>query len=168
MTEKASEMSDKFGRTALARAASRGALRTVEKLVNNGANIHTRDLHSSTLLHHAAHCGRVKVALFLLDKDRTLINATDSYGNTPLHKAALFGHTNAVRLLLEKGANIDSQNKGQETPLHLAGFTGDKKTYDLLLKEGAKTDIFDGDGRPPHLLAKNYSHCAILSRWGQL
>ena len=38
----------------------------------------------------------------------------DQYGNKPLHSAAYGGHTEIVKLLLDRGANVDSTGKVNE------------------------------------------------------
>ncbi|KAF5835667.1 ankyrin repeat-containing domain protein [Dunaliella salina] len=50
-------------------------------------------------------------------------------GSTALHKAAYAGHVQAVRLLLSKGAEVNSMDNLQCTPLHLAclGLCGTKR-----------------------------------------
>ena len=58
-------------------------------------------------------------------------------GVTPLSWAALHGHTDAVDLLLELGADVNVRNQDGATALHLAAFLGRAKTVDLLLNRGA-------------------------------
>ena len=51
-------------------------------------------------------------------------NVTDELGNTPLHYAALNGHVVSMLLLLEAGAEKDSQENQRITPLHVAACYG--------------------------------------------
>jgi len=53
---------------------------------------------------------------------------------TPLDMGAANGHLEAVRMLLEHGANVDPQNENHSTPLHLATSTGSAETVQLLFK----------------------------------
>lgn len=48
-----------------------------------------------------------------------------SDGSTPLHMAASRNYTGIMTVLIESGANPDSQLPGGETPLFLAGARGD-------------------------------------------
>src|SRR5262245_22571465 len=58
----------------------------------------------------------------LLVGNRSLVSAVSADGWTPLHLGAHFGRTEAVRLLLNKGARVDarSANALNNCPLHAA------------------------------------------------
>ena len=45
------------------------------------------------------------------------VNATDSRGDTALHRAAYYGRKDMVALLLEYGARVNAQNEAGLTPL---------------------------------------------------
>jgi ankyrin repeat protein len=56
----------------------------------------------------------------MIDKLSHLLNSKDANGWTPLHDGARAGHVEVVKLLIDKGANINERtNEGKgETPLH--------------------------------------------------
>jgi ankyrin repeat protein len=60
------------------------------------------------------------------------------FGATLLHAAAMFGRTQAAEFLLQNGANIEAQNKGQWTPLIEAVKYDQIDTADLLIQRGAR------------------------------
>ncbi|XP_061591409.1 ankyrin repeat and SAM domain-containing protein 1A-like isoform X3 [Cololabis saira] len=64
------------------------------------------------------------------------VNCVDSTGYTPLHHAALNGHSDVVEMLLRNEAltNI-ADNKGCY-PLHLAAWKGDERIVKLLIHQG--------------------------------
>uniref|UniRef100_A0A672RNP4 Ankyrin repeat and sterile alpha motif domain containing 1A n=1 Tax=Sinocyclocheilus grahami TaxID=75366 RepID=A0A672RNP4_SINGR len=64
------------------------------------------------------------------------VNCVDSTGYTPLHHAALNGHSEVVEVLLRNEAltNI-ADNKGCY-PLHLAAWKGDQRIVKLLIRQG--------------------------------
>lgn len=94
-----------------------------------------RDLAELLLAHGRRTDAFEAVALGDVDRLRALLDAepgaaarTSSDGWTPLHLAGFFGHVDAMRLLLERGADVRavSGNTMRNTPLHatLAGPSG--------------------------------------------
>ena len=58
-------------------------------------------------------------------------------GWTPLHFAAAFGHKEIVKLLVAKGADVNTKNENGYTPLDLA--KRHPKVANFLRKHGGKT-----------------------------
>jgi ankyrin repeat protein len=63
-------------------------------------------------------------------------SATDAQGTSVLHAAAADGHIGAVRLLIERGADVNAQDK-DHAPLSAAAFSGHTEIVSLLLDRGA-------------------------------
>jgi ankyrin repeat protein len=70
------------------------------------------------------------------------INVRDSYGRTALHYAALNGHSDAARILIHNGADVNplALNDGA-SPLHYACLNGHFHTASLLLSQGADVAV---------------------------
>jgi uncharacterized protein len=70
------------------------------------------------------------------------INEKDPYGgSSPLISAAVFGKTEAAKILLEAGADINFQNNDGSTALHTAAFFCRPEIVKLLLEKGADKAI---------------------------
>ena len=60
-----------------------------------------------------------------------------------ISEAAELGNLNIVKLMLQKGTDIDSIGKDGMTPLHLAVSKGHLKVVQFLLNHGARRDLKD-------------------------
>jgi uncharacterized protein len=110
----------------------------------------------------AAAVGRVDRLRELLDADRSLANAWAGDGFQPLGLASFFGHVEAARLLVERGADVNSasRNDFKVMPLHSAAATGDPEArYELaklLLDHGAEPNARQQDEFTPLMAADQH------------
>ena len=80
----------------------------------------------------------------------TDLNAKEpSGGSTPLLVAALYGQTEAARLLIEKGAKLEIKNNDGATPLLVAVFFCQPETAKLFLEKGADPHAQNNRGETP-------------------
>lgn len=80
----------------------------------------------------------------------TDLNAREqTVGSTPLIMAAVFGHTDAVKLLVEQGVDLDVKNNEGSTAVMTATFFGHPNTLKVLLEAGADPNIPGGTGATP-------------------
>ncbi len=82
------------------------------------------------------------------------VNARDSAGYAPLHRAAATNHPPLLTTLLEAGANVNVQDNIGATPLHVAAIFGAPGTEwtdvaTVLLDAGADPNARDAEGRTP-------------------
>lgn len=93
------------------------------------------------------------------------VKARDEKGQTALHHASLSDKTlSKARALLERGADVDAQDKQGWTPLHIAAFYGAEPIVDLLLAEGADPLKVTRGGDTAYLLALAKGHRKLLPR----
>jgi uncharacterized protein len=110
----------------------------------------------------AAAVGRMDRLRELLDEDPSLANAWAPDGFQPLGLASFFGHLDAARLLVERGAEVNSasRNDFKVMPLHSAAATSDSETrYELtklLLERGADPNALQQDDFTPLMAADQH------------
>jgi hypothetical protein len=110
-----------------------------------------------TQLHHCAEKGLTTSVKRLLSIRNINVNVKDDvYGATALHDAAINGHVEIVRLLLQNGAEVNAKDKIGNTPLHWAASEGHVDILHLLVENGANLEAQDVDGeRVLHRAAYN-------------
>ena len=107
----------------------------------------------------ASAVGRVDQLQELLDGDPSLANAWAEDGFQPLGLASFFGHVEAARVLVERGADVNSasRNDMKVAPLHSAAAEKDPETrYELatvLLEHGADPNARQQDDFTPLMAA---------------
>lgn len=112
---------DRNGNTALHMAARDGQTKMMKLLLNVGAKLTNCDRW--TILHSAAACGLTDLCRCILNESPVcdVVNALDEDGQSPLHVAAIRGHSKTMRLLLRRGASTFNRSKLENcTPLSYA------------------------------------------------
>jgi tankyrase len=110
----------------------------------------------------AAKSGDVNTVNMLFKCSNDNCTDDDMYGNTPLTYAAIYGHVEVVRVLLEGGANVDRAEGKGSTALHYAALYGRLDMCCLLLDWGAKVDrLNEWKNTPLHYAAEN-GHLSVV------
>jgi ankyrin repeat protein len=103
----------------------------------------------------AAALGRADRTRELLDQDPALANAFGEDGFHPLGLACFFGHVDAARLLLERGADVNALSRNehiQTAAIHAAAASEGKdestryELVELALDHGADPNLPQGGG----------------------
>lgn len=110
---------DEDSNTALHLACTNKRAKCVEILLNNGADVQSRNAKKWTPLDCAASVGAIHCAKLLLQYDSP-IDPMDRNKTTPLHLAAQNGHNKMILLLLRAGADIAKEDAYGRNMLELA------------------------------------------------
>jgi ankyrin repeat protein len=114
----------------------------------------------------AAKDGRVQDLDRLLAENGQLVCAADVLGETALQAAASRGHVAAVRLLLNRGAQVGQPGWHADTPLHRAvSWANDPGTVAALLRYHAQLEAVDEDGLTPLQRAARHCHDTLCGRY---
>ena len=81
------------------------------------------------------------------------VNAEDKDSERPLYEAAVYGETEAIRLIIDSVTEVDDDNKWGRTALHAAAWGGHKETVQILFQHGADVNKKDFHGRTPLFFA---------------
>lgn len=183
-------MKTHLGQSAVECAIARGSLIILRCLFARGAFIPEINQNEENILMDAAAKGHADIVEFLITEGNMQNNAKDLQGMTALHRAALFGNTETIKILLEYGTSPDTltnlmrddvlenifghnlnefgiTKEGKNiSPLMIATARQNYGDVKLLLDHQAKVDI---GGVPPLLIAiknNDAQMIEILSRAG--
>ncbi len=98
----------------LSRAAKKGDLERVEKLIAEGVDFDATDSRGNSAIYHAASKGHADVVEALAQAGAD-IEIDNSFGSTPLHVASRYGHVEVIRVLVTYGADVDSVSRPSNT-----------------------------------------------------
>ena len=83
----------------------------------------------------------------------------------PLHAAVAGRNAEAVRLLLDRGADPNARQQAGYTPLLGAAAAGREGLIDLLLARGADPSLVSDDGKSVSAVAREHGHPAVAARF---
>ena len=153
--------------TALFFATCYGDLEMVQVLLDYKADPNARDCRASNLMCDASGGTTFDVDRLLREPVVFSINS----GRTPLIVAVLNRRIDIVRMLLEHGANVGSQDNAGSTALHMAALAskvrpGDKKSVDMirmLLEHGADVGAKDFHGMTAFQPVSDWGYNAAIA-----
>jgi ankyrin repeat protein len=138
---------DTRGNSPLMYAAAVGSLEGMRLLLDAGADSNARNTFGATpLMWCAGNAAKVRLQL----SKGANPNARSKLGRTPLLIAATYdGATEAARMLIEKGADVDARDKGGSSVLAKAAGSNNIEVARLLIAKGAGINTVDEAGVTP-------------------
>ncbi|XP_041839585.1 cyclin-dependent kinase 4 inhibitor D [Melanotaenia boesemani] len=97
----------------------------------------------------------------ILEEGRVHPDTLNEFGRTAL-QVMMMGNAKIARLLLEKGADPNIQDKHGITPVHDAARTGFLDTLEVLVEHGASVNIPDQNGALPIHFAIREGHRDVV------
>lgn len=134
----------------------------IVSLTLRGFDLNTVDERGETALLIAVREGSRKVVLFLLEQPSVKVEARNPSGESPLMLAALKGHLDLARRLIQRKAEV---NKPGWTALHYAASNTTEASLDmvrLLLEHHAYIDAESPNRSTPLMMAAHYGHPAVV------
>ena len=98
------------------------------------------DGHGNSVLHHAVIS--FDMVSYVLDRSNVNVNKRNNYGQTALHMAvsAMYKNAGIVKILIEKGADVNAKDNDDKTPLYVAVENWNIDTAKLLILQ-FKADV---------------------------
>lgn len=155
---------DADGKTALILACEQGCSDSIHVLLTYNADVNRAEKKfGATALFYAVQRGD-EVAVKKLIMSGAQVNICNKEGQTPLHIACYYGHSNVVELLLFASAQPDVMTKGKQgkSPLMYAARNGHAEVAKLLLEAGAKPDIATTQGKTALMYAATHGHPDVV------
>ena len=144
--------------TVLMLTAKTGNPAAVQLLIDQGADVHARQVRQFTPLMFAAAEGHAEAIEVLLaagaDAHASTVPSTKPErrppgGMTALLFAARQGHFDAARALLDGGADVNQTGADNTSPLLIALVNGHYELAYMLLERGGDPNLADANGRGP-------------------
>lgn len=144
---------NKENATPLLSSTSSGNLKLVSYLLKKGANTRLTDASGNSALHYVFYTKpeyREALINIITAKDDELVNKPNANGNTPLYNAVVVNDLKMAKLLLEKGAKVDFEDKFGNNILHSAMRRCDLPIImDIIKKDSTLLHRKNFEGRNP-------------------
>lgn len=132
----------------------------IHLLLDKGADVNQPSARGETPLHAAAAFGRLATVKTLL-QHKASIDAHDRFGLSALGHAAVNGHADLVKYLLDEGASPHAA-PGSHAPLTLAAANGHDAVVTLLKRRGATVQHVDAHGRTALIFAAKHGKVSTV------
>lgn len=157
------------GMTPLMYAVWRGCPSSTKTLIDLGSDVNAHDEGDRlSVLMYACRSDDNRIINALVNAQAD-VTYKDRFNRTALIHAAVYGHPNAVKVLLEHGSNPNERDDSGSTPLLYTIEYEDCASAQCLVNSGADVNLVDSTGMPPLFYAifkRSYDHVALLKAAG--
>ena len=115
-------------------------------LKRNPSLVNAKDQKNETFLSYAIKRRNTDIAEFLLTSPVLDYSYQDQNGNSYLHLAVINQLEDVIRILIQKGINVNLQNNDGNTALHFAYSTGDIKFITMIIESKIDFTIKNKNG----------------------
>lgn len=129
--------------------------RTISELLRRGFDVNSASESGQTPLFLALRSGAHQAVAALLLAPDLKVDQVNQANETALMMAALHGHLDWCKRLVERGAAV---NREGWTPLHYAATGPNPLVTAFLLEKGARVDAPSPNGTTPLMMAARYGH----------
>jgi hypothetical protein len=157
VTESIAEVNE-LGETRLLQVAADGkAIKTLQLLVDAGADVDASRPDGVTATWLAAQFGHRSTLVALVEL-KASVNQAAHDGATPLYIAAQGGHIECIEKLIELKADVEATDKSGLGPVHQAAMNNHIDCVNMLVSSGADIHAVTKTGKTAMDLAKEQSH----------
>ncbi|EQC26326.1 TKL protein kinase, variant [Saprolegnia diclina VS20] len=143
-------------------AAFHGRVKSVRRMLKNGADLEWTTSNGSSALCVAAGDGHADIVSALIDAGANVNHAMND-GSSPLLMAVHAGAGDIVDLLLAGGADVNLAMPDGETALYAAAQRGEDAIVSALLSAGASVDLmWLDDNQTPLYIAAYEGHASVV------
>ncbi|WKY07621.1 hypothetical protein Q1695_007241 [Nippostrongylus brasiliensis] len=159
------DLRNENGHCALMEAASAGHLNIVKLLIQSGAKAVFVNMNSEfkesplTLAAYKGYTDVIEYLLSLNDYDRS---TRDEELHTALMEAAMDGHLEVARILIQAGAPVNLTSESYESPLTLSCCGGHAELAKLLIDAGANIEETNDENYTPLMEAAREGHVHVV------
>lgn len=132
---------DGMGRSALHVACIKGNADIVSLLLGAGASVDLVDNGLLSPLFYAAEKGQLAVARVLISPYGADVNLRNKFGESPLHVCAFWNQPETLKLLLSKGADVNSENNSGRRAASFAERRNHTAIVDMLANPELHTEV---------------------------
>ena len=140
------ETKNNDGNSPLHVACVSGSLDMVKMLVRAGAGVRVTNNTYDTCLIQTACFGDIETVRYLVTLPEVDVNHRGCGNYATLHYPVMNEETDMMQVLIDAGADVDTQRNDGYTPLHSACAEGSLDVVNMLVEAGAGVRVTDNDG----------------------